>query len=228
MNSVFPALTWRFIRCFKRNGLVKKHRKKWRRKRDLRAIKEEMRSFEKIQVDVKYLNDIPEFYRDLIRHKLPHYQYTARDVRTGFTFLSYAREFSQTNSVNFMLKLAFSLNQMGIDPKTCLIQTDNGTEFVSGFRSSKRSICEAVVESIFAGHRTIPPGACTYQSDVESFHRCVEEEFYRTERINSPVDFYKKAATYVLWLNWMRYNRYKKVLLWTSCAVVMGFLTLSP
>ncbi len=197
-------------KALRRNGLVKKHRKKWRRTRDLRAIKEKMRSFEKIQVDVKYLNDISEFYSDLIRHKLPRYQYTARDVRTGFTFVSYAREFSQTNSVNFMLKLAFSLNQLGVDPKTCLIQTDNGTEFVSGFRSSKRSICEAIVESLFAGHRAIPPGAYTYQSDVESFHRRIEEEFYRTERINSPIDFYKKAATYVLWFNCLRYNRYKK------------------
>ena len=197
-------------KALKRSELIKKPRKKWRRKRDLRAVKEKMRSFEKIQVDVKYLDDIPEFYHDLICHRLPRYQWTARDVRTGFTFVSYAREFTQTNSVNFMLKLAFSLNQLGIDPKTCLIQTDNGTEFVSGFRSSKRSICETIIESLFAGHRTIPPGACTYQSDVEAFHRRIEEEFYRTERINSNIDFYKKAATYLLWFNLMRYNRYKK------------------
>jgi len=34
---------------------------------------------EEIQLDIKYLNDISYY----TRHKLPRYQITARDVRTG-------------------------------------------------------------------------------------------------------------------------------------------------
>jgi hypothetical protein len=55
-----------------------------------------MKPFEKIQVDVKYLDDMPEFYPFLIRHRLPRYEYTARDVMTGFTF-------------SFLLATSFSL-----------------------------------------------------------------------------------------------------------------------
>ena len=76
------------------NPQVEKVRKKWKRKRDLRAIKAKMNPFEKIQVDVKYLDDMPEFYPFLIRHRLPRYEHTARDVMTGFTFICLGYEFS--------------------------------------------------------------------------------------------------------------------------------------
>ena len=39
------------------------HREK---KRDMREIKSKYRAFEKIQVDIKYLDDIPEFYHDFM------------------------------------------------------------------------------------------------------------------------------------------------------------------
>src|SRR6056297_1464613 len=44
---------------FKQEKLSRK-----KRKRNLSAVKKEMRSFEKLQVDIKYLDDIPEFYRE--------------------------------------------------------------------------------------------------------------------------------------------------------------------
>ena len=105
-------------RVLKQNGfVVKKRRKKWKRKRDLRVLKAKMKPFEKIQVDVKYLDDMPEFYPFLIRHRLPSYEYTAQDVMTGFTFICFGHEFSQTNSVNFLVYLADHLEALGVKPK---------------------------------------------------------------------------------------------------------------
>jgi transposase len=196
-------------RVLKQNGLVKEHRKKWRRKRDMRAVKAKMRPFEKLQVDVKYLDDIPEFYPALIRYRLPRFEYTARDVRTGFTFISFGNEFSQTNSVNFLIYLVDRLTALGVNPKECTIQTDNGGEFTSSWNSGKRSACEKFVDAYFAGYSNIPPGASTYQSDVETFHRLIEDEFYRIEPVESFREFFGKAATYIIWFNWARRNRYK-------------------
>jgi len=208
-------------RLLRERGLVKKRRKKWRRKRDLREVKAKLREFEKIQVDVKHLDDIPEFYPAYFRYRLPRYQYTARDVRTGFTFVSYAREIGQTNSVNFMIYLADRLESLGVRPKECTIQTDNGTEFVAPWNSGKRSACEKWVEFLFGGHSRIPPGASTYQSDVEAFHRLIEEELYKCEDISSAGDFWGKSASYVLWFNYFRHNRYKKgspAEVWQRCS----------
>ena len=44
-------------------------RKKYERKRDLREIKKKLKPFEKIQTDVKYLDDIPEMYPECIVFK---------------------------------------------------------------------------------------------------------------------------------------------------------------
>ena len=155
------------------------------------------------------LNDIPEFFPALLRYHLPCYQYTARDVKTGFTLISYSYEHSQTNSVNFLIYVADRFSALGVNPKDCVVQTDNGKEFVAGWNSGKRSAFEKWVDALFAEHKTIPPGAKTYQSDVESFHRLIEDEFYRIESVSSKADFIRKAATYIVWFNWARRNYYK-------------------
>lgn len=196
-------------RVMKQNGLIKPHRKKWLRKRDLRALKANMAPFEKVQIDVKYLDDIPEFFPIFIRYNLPRYQYTVRDIRTGFTLIAYSYEHSQTASVNFLIYVADRFSALGVDTKGCVVQTDNGSEFVAPWNSGKRSAFEEWVDALFAEHKTIPPGAKTYQSDVESFHRLIEDEFYKIESVNSRLEFFKKAATYIVWFNWARRNHYK-------------------
>ncbi|GAH03189.1 unnamed protein product, partial [marine sediment metagenome] len=45
------------------------YKKKYERKRDLREIKKKLKPFEKIQIDVKYLDDIPEMYPECIVFK---------------------------------------------------------------------------------------------------------------------------------------------------------------
>lgn len=80
------------IKVLREQGCKRPQRTKSERKRDLREHKQRLRAFERIQIDVKELNDIRETYREYIRHKLPTYQFTARCVRTRAMFLSYAKE----------------------------------------------------------------------------------------------------------------------------------------
>ena len=50
--------------------------------------------------------------------------------------------------------------------------------------------------SFCSSHKTIPVGAKTYQSDVESSHRLIEDEFYACRSFAGAQDFFKKAHQY--------------------------------
>ena len=52
-------------------GLYKGKRKVEEKKRDLREVKKRLKAFEKMQVYVKYLDDIPELYAEYLHHHLP-------------------------------------------------------------------------------------------------------------------------------------------------------------
>ena len=60
-----------------------------------------------------------------------------------------------------------------------------------------------------SSHITIPPGAKTWQSDVETSHRLIEDEFYACEYFYTRLDFMKKTFVYQKYFNFERNNRYK-------------------
>jgi len=198
------------LKILREAGLYGGKRKVVEKKRDLRAIKRRLRAFEKMQVDVKYLDDIPELYTEYKHHHLPKYQFTARCVRTGAVFMAYGREKSVTNAALFLLHLHKHLQRFGLSLAESVIQTDNGTEFTAPWNSNKVTMFTHVVERCCqARHHLIPPGAKTFQSDVESFHRWVEEELYAAESFGSKHEFLMKAAYYQAQFNCQRYNHYK-------------------
>ena len=59
-------------------------------------------------------------------------------------------------------------------------------------------------------HNRIPPSATTYNSDVETFHRLVEDEFFDIEGFGSMDDFMSKIRTYNIFFNNFRTNSYKE------------------
>lgn len=206
-----PASLPTVLKVLKAAALYRGRRRVVEKKRDLREAKSRLRAFEKLQLDVKYLTDIPEMYGELHRYDLPPYQFTARCVRTGALFLSYAREKSVTNAAVFMLMLEKHLAAHGVSLKDAVIQTDNGTEFTSAWNSGKTStFTYLVTRAAQARHHLIPPGAKTWQSDVESSHRLIEEELYAAVPFTSREDFLRKAALYARHFNRERYNTYKK------------------
>jgi len=187
-----------------------RRKKKYQRQRDLRGLKRKYKVLEKVQMDTKRLDDIPELYPAYLKYRLPRYQFTARDVRTGGSWIAYAREGSLTNAILFLRLLGGHLARHGVDLKKVHVQTDNGGEFVGSWQRKELSEFVKLVERDWGGHFPIPPGAKTYNSDVEAFHGRIEDEFYRIESIGSYREFFGKAKTYILWFDYQRYNSYKE------------------
>jgi len=89
--------------------------------------------------------------------------------------------------------LLFSLHNYGINPETITIQTDNGKEFTNP-HSQKLTLFEKIItEKYKARHRLIPYRRHTYNSDVESFHNLIEEEFFISEKPNNETELLAKT-----------------------------------
>ena len=205
-----PVSTGAIYRVLKQNGRIKKYQRKYMRQRDLRQIKMKMRVFQKVQVDVKDLSDIPRYYSFKRLYGLPRYQYTARDVKSGMLYIAYARSNNCVNAANFLVLLAEHLKAHQIDLKKVVIQTDNGSEFVGNWRQRKASLFTHMTEKVFGmRHDRIPPRQCTFNSDVESSHLRIEKDFYDLEEFPGGESLTIKAFTYLLYFNLLRRNKAK-------------------
>jgi len=191
------------------NGYAKINKKKHQRKKDLWQIKKKYKAFSKIQIDVKYLDDIPEFYQEYKKHRLPRYQYTARCVKTGALYVSYAQQFNVNNSVTFLHYLIKHFKKYKIPIKNNIIQTDNGVEFTQGWNKREIGEFEKAIKNYGMRYHRIPPGASTYNSDVETSHRLIEDELYSFETFNSWNQFFRKCYHYQKHFNLSRINTHK-------------------
>jgi hypothetical protein len=141
---------------------------------------------------------------------------------------------SSTNTTLFMLYLVDHFKHYGVSLEQLVIQTDNGTEFTMPWNSLRTSVfTKTITEQLHARHVLIPPGAKTWQSDVETSHRLIEDEFYAREEFTSYFDFFRKAAQYQEYFNTQRYNRYKEgspldILQAIAPAIDSGVLCLKP
>ncbi|MCK4965871.1 hypothetical protein KAS50_02505 [bacterium] len=189
---------------------MRSRKKKYKVKRDLRKLREKMKAFERIQIDLKELKDIPQYYPYLYKG-YPKYQFTARDVRTGICFIFFGYEKSATNGGIFALYLCNHLKKLKVDLKEVEFQSDNGSEFIGAWNKKHgKTLFEAVIEDLFKSVTSqIPPARCTFNSDVEASHRLIEDEFYDMEDYTSKIDFLSKAYTYILYFNYLRKFRYK-------------------
>ena len=89
-------------------------------------------------------------------------------------------------------------------------QTDNGDEFLGAWqKDGSRSGFPAAVTFFASQHARVPPAAYTYQSDVETVHRLIEDEFYDLESFPSRAKFLAKASLYQLYFNLARPNSHK-------------------
>jgi transposase len=195
-------------RIWRAHGLIQRRRRKYQRKQDLAAVKATWRLFQQISADTKDLKDIPHFWPQAQRLGLPLIQYTAREVRSGLLFLAFARRRTAGASQLFAERIQRHLARCGIDRRHLVWQTDNGTEFIGGHDDAGQptGFPAALGPS---QHVRIPPAAHTYNSDVETLHRLIEDEFYDLETFASRADFLAKATVYQLYFNLARPNSHK-------------------
>jgi len=199
-------------RILRQNGRTRRRRKKHEKKRDMREVKARLRAFEQVQIDTKYLNDIPFYVEQMARNpNLPRFEYTARDVKTGATFLGFGQELSEAHASCFAAAVLHHLGRCGFPPQGSIVQTDNGSEYSGTERKTKRDRgFSHVVRDLFrATHRFIPPGKKNHQADVETLHERIEAEFLDLERFASRQEFFEKASAWQLWWNTTRKNGYK-------------------
>ena len=193
------------------NGVSsRKRRKKHVTKQNLREIKKQFALFERSCEDTKDLDDIPEYYPQMMSKGLPKVQYTFREVSCGVQFLGFSVERSLTNAMLFTEYINEHLKKYGLIVENGIRQTDNGSEYIGAWNAKEPSVYTLKIESEKLIHGTIPPGAHRFQSDVETVHNLIEPDFYEIEKFNNRRDFMEKAYTYQLFFNLERPNTYKE------------------
>jgi len=169
-----------------------------------------MKAFEKIQIDVKDLMDIANYYPQAWKIKgMPRYEITARCVKTGATWICLSKTKDASKTSAFVAMLLQHLKDHGFDLTKITLQMDNGTEFHNLKLDHGKSMVEKVMEYYKVQDSRIPPAAPTFNSDVETFHRLVEDEFYSIERFKDKEDLRRQAYTYTLDFNYLRNNMNK-------------------
>jgi transposase len=207
-----PCSQGAIYRVLRQNGLVRKRKKKWEKRRDLRKIKAALKPFEKLILDGKDLKDIEAYWPQMKFKRLPEYQYTARDVRTGTTYFAFSETRDSTSATIFVRYVLEHLAACGANLSTVTVQTDNGSDLIGSAnkKASTTSAFEAMVAFLGVTHVRIPPASPTWNSDVETFHRLCEDEFYDIETFADRRAFFEKAATYQLFFNTERKNSWKQ------------------
>jgi transposase len=185
-------------RIWRTHGLIQKRRRKYQRKQDLAHIKAQWALFQQISADTKDLDDIPHYWPQAQSLDLPAVQYTAREVRSGLLFWSFAERRTAAASAVFAARIQQHLDRYGVSLRDLVWQTDNGSEFIGGYnRDGKRTGFPAALRD--SQHVRIPPAAHTFQSDVETVHRLEEDEFFDLENFSNRGDFLAKVHTYQLY-----------------------------
>jgi len=130
-------------------------------------------------------------------------------VRSGVLFLAFAQRRSAGASAVFADRIQQHLSRCGVSLRHVVWQTDNGSEFIGGPDDLGRptGFPAALGKS---QHVRIPPAAHTYQSDVETVHRLIEDEFFDLESFSSRSEFLAQATTYQLYFNLVRPNSHKQ------------------
>jgi hypothetical protein len=143
----------------------------------------------------------------MMAEKLPKYEYTIRDTKSGFTIVAFANEYSEQYSTLLTETYLSHLKSFGVDPKDVEIQTDNGSEFGARKRDvTTPGFVNMIMIEWGASHNYIPPGCSNANADVESFHSTVELEFFNLESFKTKEEFFRKAQAYQYFYNFARPN----------------------
>lgn len=196
-------------RLWRAHRRIPKRRRKYQQTQDRAPVKATWRLFQQISADTKDLCDTPQYWPQAKTLHLPMVPYTAREVRSGLLFWACAQRRTAAASALFAARIQRHREQHGIDLRHLVWQTDHGKEFIGGHdrQGHPTGFPTALGRS---QHVRIPPAAHTFNSDVETLHRLVEDEFFELESFSSRSDFLSKAFLYQLYFNLVRPNSHKE------------------
>ena len=196
--------------AWREKSYLKRRKRKHQTKQDLRDEKQKWALFEQFNIDVKELKDIPKLYIPIQKGFVPKYQYTFREIVSGLMLIAYTDEYGMLESCLFAETVLEHLKRCGVKLEGCRCQTDNGSEFIGAWNKKGDSEFTKTLARYGVEHHTIPAGAHSWQSDVETVHNTIEIHFYDNEEYVDQNDFMKKASSYVLFYNSLHKNRSKK------------------
>lgn len=192
-------------KILKQEGLIKKKRTKWKKRRDMSEVRARFKPLEKIQIDVKYLNDIPECYKAYCKGDIPKFMIAGRDYKIGWLFAGFTNHLDALSTSIYAQYLIQGLEKAGVDISELVFQTDNGTEFVDRLTYTPTLFQKTLENKV--KHRNTPPASPTHNSDIEAFNGIIEYEFLKLEDFDSYPDFMTKFFHYNIYFNLMRKNR---------------------
>lgn len=193
-----------FDRICREHKLLRRRKRKRERRNDLRAIKARYGFARRTCNDTKHLRDIPEYWVQARKLRLPWYQYSHRDVRTGTMFLGFADELSLSHATAFTEVLVAWYRLHGVRLKDSVWHHDGGSEYIGSWQAKEPSAFQRVLAEARIRGLEIPK--TTYNAEVESIHNTIEFEFFEVDRFRDRRDFFRKASGYQLWYNWERKN----------------------
>jgi transposase len=194
-------------RILRQNHLVRPRPRKHKRKADLRAIKAAHSPLTHLQMDTKYLNDIPHYWPQMQAQNLPRFQYTIRDESTGALFVSCSCELSKTCATLTIARVLEHLKAHGVDPSLIKVRTDLGTEFDGDTVHYRTDGFHGSILASGALHLFNPPARPNCNADVESSHATIENEFFDLESFHGNQHFMASVTTYQHFFNFARKNR---------------------
>lgn len=194
-------------RIFRQHSLIKRRKRKRQRQNDLRTEKARYKAFERTCNDTKHLTDIPEYWTQAKTLRLPWFQYSHREVRTGVMFLGYADELSLSHATIFAETIIQWYQSHGIELVESIWSHDGGSEYIGSTNAKQNSSYQEVLAKV--GINGLQIRKTTYNAEVETIHNTIEFEFFEVERFEDRVDFFKKATAYQLWYNCLRKNCYR-------------------
>jgi hypothetical protein len=197
-------------RILKEERLTRPKRKKREKQADLREVKARYQALTHLQMDVKYLWDIPHYWSQMTALDLPKYEYTIRDTKSGALFLGFGHQLSVTYASLLIRRCLGHLERCGIEPGQVTVQTDRGGEFSGGQRKKRDFGFVHTVEKVCGAEQVFtPPRWPNANADVEAVHRLIEEELFDLETFADLEDFLRKVTVYQHFFNYARTNSYK-------------------
>jgi transposase len=143
---------------------------------------------QKVQIDVKYVPN------HCVANGGKHYQFTAVDECTRWTFREMYGELSTYSAKDFLMKLVtqslFPIRE---------VQTDNGTEFTNALlviKTKHKTLFEQALEDMDILYHRIRIATPRHNGKVERQHRTDELRFYDKLRMYDLADGRKQLAVY--------------------------------